>query len=367
MSRGPIRSARWFAPGRVNLIGDHTDYQLGWVLPFAIAEGVTVTIDLTSTSTLQVRSSVYGSAPDRPLHSLAHGPAGWSAYLQGAVALAMADGMDVPGVSIGVEGGLAAGSGLASSAAVTCATLAALHEALGNDPTPSHVAAMAQRVENDYVGAGVGYLDPAAIMFGQDGHALAIDTRARSVEPVRLPAAEHGLALVLVNTMRKHRTSGRGYQERVLQCREAAAVLGVSSLRDVLEVEQVATINDPVIRARARHVVSENRRVRDVVTLLRAGHVREIGAAMLASHASLREDFAVSTPELDAVVMTATENGALGARMTGAGFGGSVLVLCDEDLVVPLTTAVTCDFEQRGWPGPTVQLVTPSGGACRIG
>ena len=359
-------SIRWFAPGRVNLIGDHTDYQLGWVLPFAIARGTVVTVDLTKTSTLKVRSNLFDEIVFRDLDRLQDGPSGWAAYVEGALVVAQRHGLALDGVEVAVSSTVPVGVGLASSASVTCATLAALHEATEVDATAESIALMAQEVENDYVRAGVGYMDPAAVMLGRSGHALAIDTRDRSVEAVPLRVADAGLALLLVDTGQQHQTRGGAYSTRVAQCRQAAEHLGVPSLRDVADPREVATIADPVVRSRARHVVTENLRVGAAVEMLRAGRVREVGALMVASHESLRDDFEVSTPALDAVVGTVMDIGAVGARVTGAGFGGSVLVLADRDLVPTLTEAVVRAFDRRRWSAPTIDEVVPSRGAHRL-
>jgi len=347
----------------VNVIGDHTDYQLGWVLPCAIGPGVRVTIDLTKTSTVRVWSNLLGTAPDRTLADLAAGPSGWAAYVEGAIAQVLAAQVPLEGVQVTIESDLPVGSGLASSAAVTCATLGALYQAVGVETTPDAIAATAQQVENEYVGAGVGYMDPAAVMFGRAHHALAIDTQARTLEVVPLPIAHHGLELFRVDTQERHRTSGREYRDRVRQCRQAADLLGVASLREVTDPRDLGSIPDPLVRARARHVVSENCRVLEVVALLRAGRVRDIGELMLASHVSLREDFEVSTAALDAVVDTAMRCGALGARVTGAGFGGSALVLADAARAPEITAAIVDDFVRQGRPVPTPSSVQPADGA----
>ncbi|HEX5017305.1 MAG TPA: galactokinase [Actinomycetes bacterium] len=358
--------ARWFAPGRVNLIGDHTDYQLGWVLPFAVAQGTTVTVDLNDTSRLELRSSQFGAAPSRDLDRLATYPRSWASYVDGAVVLLRSEGVAIRGAHIEVDSDLPPGSGLASSAAVTVATLAALLDAAGGEAEPAAVAALAQRVENEHVGAAVGYMDPAAVMFGSAGHALLIDTRTHDVEALALPTVSAGIAFVLFDTGRRHATSGAEYAARVAECARAAAAMSVPSLRDVDDASALMNVTDPIVRARARHVVTENSRVLKVAELLRSGDVASIGAHLVASHVSLRDDFDASTPELDAIVDAALSAGALGARLTGAGFGGAVLAMWRNDEVSAVVDEVRATVASRDMPPPTVREVTPSAGATAV-
>jgi galactokinase len=229
------------------------------------------------------------------------------------------------------------------------------------------VARWAQQVENDYIGAPVGYLDPAAVMFSQPDHLLLIDSRSREVSPVRLDLAAAGLTLFLVDSGERHSTSGRIYAERVDQCRASAAALHVASLREVREVADVERLPNRLLRARARHVVTENARVHAVVDLLRLGRVAEIGPHLVASHASLRDDFEVSTPDLDLAVDSALSAGALGARMTGAGMGGCVVVLAERSRAGEVTEQVRGAFVARGRAAPPVVEVRPSAGAGRVG
>jgi galactokinase len=226
---------------------------------------------------------------------------------------------------------------------------------------------LAQRVENEYVGAGVGYMDPAAAMFGRDDEVLLIDTRTRSIEPLACSLEQHNVLFLLVESGATHATSGTEFAVRVAQCRDAASALSVETLRDVADINVVAGLRDPVLRARARHVVSENARVLAVADLLRAGRVRAIGAHLVASHESLRDDFDVSTTALDTIVETAMDAGALGARVTGAGFGGAALVLVDRAQRETVTEAVERAFGSRGWAPARIRAVTPSGGARPVG
>ena len=367
MSRAP--QARWFAPGRVNLIGDHTDHQQGWVLPFAIAPGTTVTVEINHTSSLDVWSSLLGATPAIAISSLAPrsrtDATSWAAYVEGAVFVLGRHGLAVSGARVHIDSDLPVGAGLASSASLTCATLAALLDATGHDPEPHLVASYAQEVENDYVGAPVGFMDPAAVMHGRAGHALLINTGTREISPIALAFADHRLTMLLVDTGRHHSTSGAAYRDRAQQCESAAALLGVVTLAEMHDPTAVDDIADPLLRKRARHVVTENARVQSVSELLRAGRVREIGRYLTDSHRSLRDDFEVSTPELDVIVESALDAGASGARLTGAGFGGSALVLVDAEATADVGSAVSQAYERRFSVAPVIREVMPSPGATR--
>jgi len=359
----PPGQACWFAPGRVNLIGDHTDYQLGWVLPFAIAQGTTVKVEVNDTSRLDVRSSLFGSATSKRIDALAPNSDAWSAYVEGAVATLRADGVVIDGARVWIDGNLPVGAGLASSASLTCATLAALLAAAGLEVEPTPIARLGQRVENEFVQSPVGYMDPAAVMFGSSGHALLIDTRAQQVQAIALPTMSVGLALLLFDTGQRHSTSSAAYAERVNECRVAAAALSVTSLREVSDIGSLELLVDDVVQRRARHVVSENERVLAVAELLGLGRPRDIGPVLYDSHSSLRDDYEVSTPQLDLIVEEAMQAGALGARLTGAGFGGSALVLLDRKDITQVTKQVFAAFERAWGQAPTVREVSPSAGA----
>jgi galactokinase len=350
-------------PGRVNLIGDHTDYQAGWVLPFALDVGTTVTVEVNDTSRVDVTSDTFGAAHSLEIDDDGVVPA-WSRYVFGAVQLLRERNAVPPcGAVIRIESSLPIGVGLASSASVTCGVIAALMQACGEAIDRVDVARLAQRVEHDYAGAEVGFMDPAAVMFGRRGHALLIDTRALTVEPIACDVDAAGVELLLVDSGEKHATSGADYATRVAQCRAAANALSVDALRDVHAVGDVNRIEDSVVRARARHVITENQRVLEAVELLRSKRVRELGPLLLGSHESLRDDFAASTPTLDLIVETAMEAGALGARVTGAGFGGSVIVLLDRTSAADVTSSLHERCATSGHPTPSIRRVVPADGA----
>ncbi len=358
----------WRAPGRVNLIGEHTDYNQGWALPFAIGAGVYVAAAARQDGVVALSSRQYGGAlVTVSLAALAPGRlAGWAAYPAGVAWALRSAGHRVGGASLAIDADLAAGAGLSSSAALECAAglaLAGLYQLAVPRP---ELAALGRRAENDFVGVPTGLMDQLAVLLGRAGHALLIDFRSVTGTSVPLDPAAAGLVLLVIDT-RVHRelTSG-GYAARRRACEDAARALGVRSLRDVAEVSELDRVSDPVLRQRARHVVSENRRVLDTAELLRAGQLGRVGPLLTASHASLRDDFEVSWPEADTTVQAAVEAGALGARMTGGGFGGSVIALAKADTAPGVAGAVADAFARQGWRVPPVTPVQPSQGAARV-
>jgi galactokinase len=357
---------RWLAPGRVTLIGDHTDYTGGFVLPFAIELATSVAISLDRTGVLRAESTLYaGTVHRRPLADLAAPRGGWVAYVEGAVYLLREQGVAIDGVTVTVDGNLPAGAGLSASAALVCATLCALLEATGHEVDRLRVARLAQRVENEYIGAPVGFMDPAVVMVAEAGHALLIDCWSQEMTAVPLDLEANGLELLVVDTGERHRTGGATYRERVAQCRAAADLLGVTTLREVRDQSTVELVDDPILRSRARHVVSENVRVLEVVKLLRAGRLPEVGPHLVASHTSLRDDYGVSTPALDLVVDSALDLGALGARLTGAGLGGCVVALAPRTAVARITGGVQKALADKGSPVSDIRVVHASSGAHR--
>jgi galactokinase len=296
---------RAFAPGRVNLIGEHTDYNDGLCLPFAIEPGVTVTAEL--------RDGEEIVAPGLP---------GDDPYLRGAVAQLRATGVELPGCTLDVASDLPRDAGLSSSAALCVALVLALCAAAHAEPAaPVELARLCSRIENEYTGAETGLLDQLASLLGREGHALRLDMRTFEVEPVQLELSGHVLAVLDSGAPRSLAASG--YNERREECRRAAEQLGVESLRDARDS---SALPDPLAR-RVRHVLSENARVDDAVAALKAGDAPALGELLDASHASLRDDYEVSVPEVERTVATCHEAGAAGARIMGGGFGGSVLAL----------------------------------------
>jgi galactokinase len=298
---------------------------------------------------------------------------GWAAYVAGVVWALREAGHRVGGGHLVVAGDVPVGAGLSSSASLTCAVAGALLGMDGYDgqppaPDPTAVALLAQRAENGYVGVPCGIMDQLVAMHGRAGHAVLIDTRSLALEHLPFRPADHDLALVVVNTNAPHRLVDGEYAARRATCQEAATGLGVASLRDLQHPDQLEGLTDEVTRRRAHHVLTENERVLAVADVLRDGrHLRTIGPVLSASHASLRDDYEVSCPELDLAVATSLAAGAHGARMTGSGFGGCAIALVDADRVERLRGAVTEAFAAAGWRSPDVFVASPSGGAGRIG
>ncbi len=352
----------------MNLIGDHTDYSGGFVLPLAIDLATTVRLTSRSTGRFTAHSSlVPDESVDVPLGALDAVPHRWARYVAGAVRLLSDEGVTLGGVEVRVDSTLPVGAGLSSSAALVCATLGALLDAAGRRWDRQGIALAARRVENEYLGAPVGVMDPTVVMQARAGHALLLDARTLEREqiPVPLvpPGAHEGCSLLVVDTGVSHSTGDHAYAERVTQCATAAELLGVASLRDVATVDALGALTDPVLRARARHVVSENERVLTVASLLRQGRVQDIGPLLTASHRSLRDDFAVSTDALDLVVSSALAAGALGARVTGAGFGGSAVVLVPAAKARQVADEVRKSLVSQGMSSPTVRSVRASDAA----
>jgi galactokinase len=359
----------WHAPGRVNLIGEHTDYNEGFVLPFALSQGVRAAASRRDDGLLELRSR---QAPDAPatvaLRELAPGSVtGWAAYPAGtAWALAEA-GLPVSGTSIAIDADLERGAALSSSAALECATALALTELLGLSVPRPELAAIARRAENEFAGIPTGIMDQSAALLCRAGHALLLDCRTGegSDVPFDLPAI--GLALLVIDTRARHALADGRYAARRRECEEAARVLGVPALRDVTDdPAAVDGIADPVLRRRAQHVVTEDGRVLAAVGLLRAGDVPGCGPLLSASHRSLRDDFEVSWPQADVAVDAAVAAGALGARMTGGGFGGSVIALAEARACPDVRAGVCAAFAGRGWPAPGFLEALPSAGAWRL-
>jgi galactokinase len=359
----------WSAPGRVNLIGEHTDYNDGFVLPFALPARTTATAARRSDGRLSVRSLQRpGEVVEMPLAALRPGcPAGPAAYVAGVAWALRAAGHSVSGFDVVIDGAVPVGSGLSSSAALECATALAVTALSGIRLPLADLARLAQRAENDFVGVPCGIMDQMASMLGRAGHALFMDTRTGAVEHVPFDPAARDLALLVIDTHVHHDLADGAYADRFASCAMAARLLGVTALRDVPEAGLADALTrlaaTPVLARRVRHVVTENARVLAAVGLLRAGRLAEIGPLLTASHRSLRDDFEVSAPELDAAVAAAVGAGALGARMTGGGFGGSAIALTPTASSAAVAGAVATAARRAGYPAATVEPAVPSAGA----
>jgi galactokinase len=359
----------WHAPGRVNLIGEHTDYNEGFVLPFALGQGVRAAVSRRDDELLELCSRQVPASPVTvPLSKLGPGMVvGWAAYPAGAAWAILEAGYPVGGTSIAIDADLGRGAALSSSAALECATALALTELPGLSVPRPELAALARRAENEFVGVPTGIMDQSASLLCRAGHALLLDCRSGQASNVPLDLDAAGLVLLVIDTRVRHALADGRYAARRRACEDAARVLGVPSLRDVTDdpgaVEQIA---DPLLRRRARHVVTENARVLETSRLLRAGETGRCGPLLTASHVSLRDDFEVSWPQADVAVEAAVTSGALGARMTGGGFGGSVIALAEAGQAEDVRTAASAAFATRGWPPPRFLDAQPSDGARRL-
>ncbi|MBU1251403.1 MAG: galactokinase [Actinobacteria bacterium] len=361
----------WSAPGRVNLIGEHTDYNEGFVLPFAIDRRTLVALGVRDDRTLRIASTFADELAEIDLDALApESLDGWSAYPLG-VAWALgehgADLSAVPGVDLFIDSDVPVGAGLSSSAAIESAVAMALNDSwrLGLDrPT---LARVGQRAENVAVGAPTGIMDQSASLLGAADHAVFLDCRSLVSELVPLGLAEAGLAILVIDTGVKHAHATGGYGERRAACERGAAALGASSLRDLTvdDLPRARQLLDDVTFRRVRHVITENQRVLDTVEVLRESGATAIGGLLDASHRSMRDDFEISVPELDLAVETAVAAGALGARMTGGGFGGSAIALVRVDDLSRIQVAVDNAFGEHAYGQPDTFVVTASDGATR--
>ena len=357
----------WVAPGRANLMGEHTDYNQGFVLPFALGQGIAAAAARRSDRRLVVYSAQEGVV-DVSLGDLAPGRVtGWAAYPAGVAWALGAAGYDVPGACLAIDSDVPAGAGLSSSAALECATALALSELAGLRVDRRELAAIARRGENDFAGVPSGSMDQSASLLGERGHALLLDCRSLETSQVPFDPGASGAQLLLINTRASHQLTAGAYAERRAECEQAARLLGVPSLRYLTAVADTSRLTDPVLRRRARHVVTDDQRVLEVVGLLRSGAADaypQIGRLLTQAHVSLRDDFEVSWPEADATVDAALAAGALGARMIGGGFGGSVLALVGS--AAQVRAAVAEAFARRSWAVPEFLDAAASAGARRL-
>jgi galactokinase len=368
----------WHAPGRVNLIGEHTDYNEGFVLPFALTRGVSVAAAPRDDNVLELRSlqapaarevgrdGLVGGTQTVRLDTLAPGAVeGWAAYAAGVAWTLRAAGHPVDGASLLIDSDLPQGAGLSSSAALECAVQLALCELYGLEIARPDQARLAQRAENEFVGMPCGIMDQSAALLCTADHALLLDCRTGL--STQVPLDLDGMTLLVIDTRAAHELVDGEYGARRAECERAAAALGVPALRDVTDLAgALAALDDPVLRRRARHVVTENHRVEATVGLLRVGAVAEVGAMLTSAHLSLRDQFEVSWPEADVAVEEAVRAGARGGRMVGGGFGGSVIVLTASDSVGTVREAVLAAYAARDWTEPAFLDAVPADGARRL-
>ncbi|WP_030317485.1 galactokinase [Streptomyces sp. NRRL B-3229] len=362
----------WSAPGRVNLIGEHTDYNDGFVMPFALPHTATAAVSRRTDGVLRLHSGdVEGGVVELRLDDLApESDRNWTAYPAGVVWALREAGHPVTGADIHLTSTVPAGAGLSSSAALEVVVALALNDLYELGLQRWQLARLCQRAENVYVGAPTGIMDQTASACCESGHALFLDTRDLSQKQIPFDLAAEGMVLLVVDTQVKHSHSEGEYGKRRAGCERGAALLGVDALRDIPYGELDAVLgrlgdDEEAVRL-VRHVVTEDERVEKVVALLESGETRAIGPVLVAGHASLRDDFRISCPELDLVVDTALASGALGARMTGGGFGGSAIVLAEATDVEAITKAVEQAFAAAEFTAPRVFEAVPSAGARRL-
>jgi len=375
----------WFAPGRANLMGEHTDYNEGLVLRFALAKGVTATAAARDDGLLVLRSKqVPEETVTVPLGSLAPGSVrGWAAYPAGVAWSLRAAGYPVRGASVDVDSDLPVGAGVSSSAALECSVALALCSLSGLPVPRPELARVAKRAENEFVGAPTGIIDQSAALLCEPGHAMLLDCGTHGVTQVPFLPAAAGTAALIIDTRVTHALVSGDYAARRAECEEAARLLRVRALASVTDLGRLSELGDPVLRRRARHVITDCARARGMSAALLAGdyaeqadgrHIAERGAdiyrylgeSLIAGHASLRDDFEVSWPEADVAVEVAMATGAYGAKMIGGGFGGSVLALVPVNRDRAVRAALTEAYAERGWLPPDFIDAVPSPAARRL-
>ncbi|EST26592.1 galactokinase [Streptomyces roseochromogenus] len=362
----------WAAPGRVNLIGEHTDYNDGFVMPFALPHETIAAVSRRDDGLLRLHSAdVEGGVAELSPDALAPGSDdAWTAYPAGVVWALREAGHEVTGADVHLSSTVPTGAGLSSSAALEVVIALALNDLYDLGLRRWKLARLCQRAENVYVGAPTGIMDQTASACCEAGHALFLDTCDLSQRQIPFDLAAEGLRLLVVDTQVKHAHSGGEYGKRRAGCEKGAALLGVDALRDIPYAgldAALARLGDEEETVRlVRHIVTENHRVERVVDLLEAGDTRAIGPVLTEGHASLRDDFHISCPELDLVVDTALGAGALGARMTGGGFGGSAIVLAEASDVDTQTKAIEEAFAAAAFKTPRLFEAVPSAGARRL-
>lgn len=359
----------WFAPGRVNIMGEHTDYNDGFVLPIALAEGTWVAARCRDDDTVRLHTD----SPDVPdpsvtvrLGELREGQSvGWASYAAGVGWAAAQRGLDVSGLDIAVTSNVPTGAGLSSSAALSCGTARAWVDLAGWSLADTEVADLGRDAENHIAGAPTGLMDQLASVCGQSGHAMQIDTRSVEITQIPFDLPAHGLALLVIDSRAPHALVSGEYAERRQSCQEAAAALGVPALRDAT-VADLDGLPDLLLR-RARHVITDSARVEQVAALLTDGSdPRMIGPLLNQSHLSMRDDFEITVPVTDLIAETAVRAGAYGARQTGGGFGGCVIALVDQSAADTVAQACAAAATAKGFNEPASFVAVPSDGARRI-
>ncbi len=361
----------WSAPGRANLIGEHTDYNNGYVLPFAIGDRTWCAARPNKSGLLRVASTAQSSHHAVAIADLDEARfEGWSGYALGVAWALHQKGHDLSGatgIDILVDSTVPLGAGLSSSAALESAVAIALNDLWGLGLDRMALAQVGQLAENGAIGAPTGIMDQVASLCGQEDHAVLLDCESLRTSAVPLHLEQSGLSLVVIDSKVKHAHADGGYASRRQACEHGAREMGVAFLRHltVADLDRARSILDDETFRRVRHVVTENARVLATVEALATSGPGAIGELLLASHASMRDDFEISVPEIDTAVETSMEAGAVGARLTGGGFGGSAVALVPSARVTRLTESVQAAYRERGFVPPEILTVTPSQGARR--
>lgn len=361
----------WSAPGRVNVIGEHTDYNDGFVLPFAIKHSTTVAAAVRRGRTVRVASTF--APDDEPvavdLDNLSEGSvSGWAAYPLGVLWALEQSGHRCPGMDILVDSSVPVGAGLSSSAALECAVAVAANDLAQAGVSRRELAVVGQLAENRMVGAPTGIMDQSASLLGEEGHAVFLDCRSGESRLVPLDLEGAGLELLVIDTRVSHSHSTGGYAARRRSCEQGAEAMGVPALRDlsVADLAKAGGLLDDETFRRIRHIVTENVRVEEAVEVLTGRGPAGLGPLLTASHASMRDDFEISCAELDTAVEASLAAGALGARMTGGGFGGSAIALVRREDTAAVRSAVEQAFAAAGFQPPAIFSVLPGDGAGRV-
>ncbi|PQZ95113.1 galactokinase [Arthrobacter sp. MYb227] len=366
---GHAPDACYAAPGRVNLIGEHTDYNEGYVLPFAIDKVASIGLKVHPAAAprlLRLASTHENAVVEVDLGKLsAETITPWARYLAGVFWAFEQRGFMLPGADILLDSTVPLGAGLSSSAAIECAVALGINEALRLNLTREELVLLCQSAENNFVGAPTGILDQSASLLSTAEHALFLDCRTRETRQVHLPLSESGLQILVINTRVSHSHDSGGYKELVAACTTGASQLGVKALRDVPLTALPAAKETlaPDIYRRVAHIVTENQRVLETIELLDSAGPTAIGQLLTQSHASMRDDFGISCPELDLAVDAALAAGALGARMTGGGFGGSAIALVHTHDAETISARVLQEFAAAHFITPEIFTVLPGPGA----
>jgi galactokinase len=357
------------APGRVNLIGEHTDYNRGLVLPVALPHATYAAMAPRSDGEVRIASIEETTPWAGSVDALGPGDVeGWAAYVGGVLWAMREDGHDLPGVDVLVHGTVPLGAGLSSSAALECAVALAACGVLDLSATAEvrrRLIDACMRAETEVAGAPTGGMDQTVSLLAESGTALLIDFDEDTSSAIALDLDDAGLALLVTDTRVSHELVDGGYAARRADCEAAAAALGLRSLRQAT-LEDLPRLDDERVRRRARHIVTEIERVRTTVDALAADDWTTVGRAFRESHVSMRDDFEISCAELDVAVTTAVEAGAIGARMTGGGFGGSAIALVPVDRLDAVEDAVAAAFAEQGWDSPGMLRGEPGAGARRL-